>query len=185
MSRAARRPHRALATTLAALSAAALLSTTACSSEVGGDTGAGERQPGGSVEQPRAKATPASDANGDDTAHELADEAPDPEADRVVLRQNKTRNSAHLEFGAARKGEGKALTVAVNCEGEGTIEVTLRPTGASFPMECLDGEVTSSNNEFTITGTERAGTISVAAAPGVLWSLSMGRGEPSGQDLPG
>ncbi|ULR51348.1 hypothetical protein [Streptomyces deccanensis] len=185
MSRAARRPRRGRAATLAALSAAALLSTTACTSEVGGEAGAGGRQTGGSVEQPGAKATPASDATEGDTAHELANEAPDPVADRVVLRQNKTRDSAHLEFGAARKGEGKALTVAVNCQGEGTIEVTLRPTGASFPMKCLDGEVTSTNNEFTIAGAERAGTISVAAAPGVRWSLSMGRGEPAGQDLRG
>ncbi|MFF9041154.1 hypothetical protein ACF090_37470 [Streptomyces sp. NPDC014892] len=183
MSRAARRPHRAFATTLATLSAAALLSTTACSSEADGDAGARERQPGGSVEQPRAKATPASDANEDDTAHELASEAPDPVADRVVLRQNKTRNSAHLEFEAARKGEGKALIVAVSCEGKGAVEVVLRPTGASFPMECLNGEVTHINNEFAIDDADRAGTVSVTAAPGVHWSLSVGRGEPAKHDL--
>ncbi|MDX3639679.1 hypothetical protein [Streptomyces sp. MB09-02B] len=183
MSPTARRQDRARTAVLALLSAAALLSTAACSSGSDGDTGSSERQPGRSVEQPRAKATPASDANEDDTAHELADEAPDPVADRVVLRQNKTRNSAHLEFEAARKGEGKALIVAVSCEGKGAVEVVLRPTGASFPMECLDGEVTHINNEFAIDDADRAGTVSVTAAPGVHWSLSVGRGEPAEHDL--
>ncbi|QYX79346.1 hypothetical protein [Streptomyces akebiae] len=184
MSRASRRPHRALTTALALLSAAALLSTTACTSE----TGTGERQQGRSAEQPPTKATatpdptPDSDSDEGDAPRQLADRAPAPVADRVVLRQDRTRDSAHLEFGAARKGEGKALTVAVSCEGKGTIEVVLRPTGASFPMECLDGEVTSINNEFDIDDSDRAGTVSVTAAPGVLWSLSMGRGAPTAVD---
>ncbi|MCC9710332.1 hypothetical protein E4N62_36805 [Streptomyces sp. MNU76] len=187
MSSTARRHVRARTAVLTLLSAAALLSTAACSSGSDGDTGSPERRPGGSVEQPQAKATPASDANegeGEgDTAREVAEEALDPIADRVVLRQNKTRDSAHLEFEAARKGEGTALSVAVSCEGKGKIEVVLRPMNASFPMECLDGEVTNILNEFDSEDSDRAGTVSVTAAPGVHWSLSVGRGEPAEQDL--
>ncbi|MDT0571097.1 hypothetical protein RM704_27150 [Streptomyces sp. DSM 3412] len=186
MSRAARGPHRALTTALALLSAAALLSTTACTSE----TGTGERQQGAEQRPTKAPAPPdptsdsgsGSDWDEGDAPGQLADRAPDPVTDRVVLRQDRTRDSAHLEFGAARKGEGKGLTVAVSCEGKGTVKVVLRPMGASFPMECLDGEVTSVNNEFAVDGSTRAGTVSVTAAPGVLWSLSMGRGEPTPVD---
>ncbi|QFQ98186.1 hypothetical protein F9278_20480 [Streptomyces phaeolivaceus] len=186
ISLASPRSRRTL-TALTLLSAAVLLSTTACSSEPGGDTSAQTRHP----ERP-AKATPAAETDDTenttdtedetDTPRELAKRAPDPFADRVVLRQDRTRNSAHLEFDAARKGDGKTLSVAVSCEGEGTIEVALRPLAASFPMDCLDGEVTSINNEFTMDGTERAGTVSVTASTGVQWSLSIGRGEPSEQD---
>ena len=194
MSRTSRAPRRARATTLALalLSAAALLSTTACSSESGDDT-----RPGRSAEQTPAKAKAKAKANeagggreGRDSAdgdapRELAYRAPDPVTDGVVLRQNRTRGSAHLEFRAARKGEGGALTVTVSCEGKGTIEVVLRPMGNSFPMECLDDEVTSISNEFAVDDAERAGTVSVTATSGVQWSLSMGRGEPTERDFSG
>ncbi|WP_060884320.1 hypothetical protein [Streptomyces caniscabiei] len=188
MSRAPRGPRRARATTLALalLSAAALLSTTACSSESGDD-----RRPGRSAERTPAKANEAGggregrDSLDDDAPRELAYRAPDPVTDGVVLRQNRTRGSAHLEFRAARKGEGGALSVTVSCEGKGTIEVVLRPMGSSFPMECLDDEVTSISNEFAVDDAERAGTVSVTATSGVQWSLSMGRGEPTEQEFSG
>ncbi|WP_086805126.1 hypothetical protein [Streptomyces caniscabiei] len=190
MSRAPRAPRHARATTsaLALLSAAALLSTTACSSESGDDT-----RPGRSAEQTPAKAK-ANEAGGGregrdsldgDAPRELAYRAPGPATDGVVLRQNRTRGSAHLEFRAARKDEGGALSVTVSCEGKGTIEVVLRPMGNSFPMECLDDEVTSISNEFAVDDAERAGTVSVTATSGVQWSLSMGRGEPTEQDFSG
>lgn len=167
--------------TLTLMSAAALLSATGCSS--GGDTEAREQRPVRTAGPTPAKATPAADSNEADARRELADRAPDHFAERVVLRQNRTQGSAHLEFGKAEKGEGKALTVAVNCEGKGTIEVVLRPMDASFPMDCLDGEVTSIGNQFAIDDAERAGTVSVTATSGVRWSLSIGRGEPAEQDL--
>ncbi|WP_328838600.1 hypothetical protein [Streptomyces europaeiscabiei] len=168
-------------TALTLLSAAALLSTTACSSH--GDTGSQKQQPVRTAEPSPKKGTPGADSNESATERVLGNRAPDPVAERVVLRQNRTRNSAHLEFGKARKGEGKALTVAVSCEGKGTIEVLLRPMAASFPMDCLDGEVTSIDNQFAIDGAESAGTVSVTASSKVRWSLSIGRGEPAEQDL--
>jgi hypothetical protein len=166
---------------LTLLSAAALLSATGCSSS--GDTEAREPQHVRTARPTPAKPTPAADSNETDARRELANRARDHFAERVVLRQNRTQGSAHLEFGKAEKDEGKALTVAVNCEGKGTIEVVLRPMDSSFPMDCLDGEVTSIGNQFAIDDAERAGTVSVTATSGVHWSLSIGRGEPAEHDI--
>lgn len=182
-----RMPRRTLAA-LTLLSAAALLSTTACSSD--GDTGTNKRSVR-SAEPSPAKATPAADTDRtsetDEAAvsRELAERAPDLLGDRVVLRQNRTQDSASLEFGKAKKGDGEALAISVSCEGKGRIEVVLRPMDASFPMDCLEGEVTRIHNRFAVDGADRAGTVSVTAASGVRWSLSVGRGEQAEQDLSG
>lgn len=180
-----RMPRRTLAA-LTLLSAAALLSTTACSSD--GDTGTTKRSVR-SAEPSPAKATPAADSKEADegaVSGESVDRAPDlGMADRVVLRQDRTQGNASLEFGKAKKGDGDALTIAVECEGKGKIEVALRSIATSFPLNCLDGEVTGTFNQFALDGADRAGTVSVTAAPGVCWSLSVGRGESAEQDLSG
>ncbi|UUU33163.1 hypothetical protein JIX56_26660 [Streptomyces sp. CA-210063] len=174
-----RMPRRTLAA-LTLLSAATLLSTTACSSD--GDTGTNTRSVR-SAEPSPAKATPAADTDEVSAADELAEGAPDLMGDRMVLRQDRTRDSASLEFGKAKKGDGEALGITVSCEGKGRIEVVLRPMDASFPVNCREGQVTSVHNVFGLDGADRAGTVSVTAAPGVRWSLSVGRGEPPKQDL--
>ncbi|MGW0842614.1 hypothetical protein ACWD26_21115 [Streptomyces sp. NPDC002787] len=184
MSRTSRRTLAAL--TL--LSAAVVLSTTACSSS--GGNGAADEQPVRAASPSPAKATPAAvsdeaDADVEADASEVSvDRAPDLNMDgRIVLRQNRTQGSASLEFGEAKKGDGEALTVAVECEGKGRIEVVLRSVGASFPMECLDGEVTGIANVFAVEGAAGAGTVSVTSPSNVHWSLSIGRSEPTEQDL--
>ena len=166
MSHTSRMPHRGLIATLVLLSAAALLSTTAWSSgsEVYAEAGATSDLPG----------------------REVVDRAPELDmAERVVLSQDRTRGDASLAYGRAEQGDGETVTVAVDCEGEGRIDVVLRPLAASFPLDCRDGEVTSVHNQFTLTGADRAGTVSVTAAPGVHWSLSVGRGEPAEQEFSG
>jgi hypothetical protein len=184
MTGSSRRSRRTL-TVLTLLSAAVLLSTTACSSD--GGAGPRKQRPVGTTGPSPSTATPAKDANGPDTAagsHASVDRAPDLRmAGRVLLRQNGTRGSATLEYGKARKGDGDTVTIAVACEGAGKIEVVLGPDAASFPMACLDGEVTETYNQFTTDGAGRAGTVSVSATPEVRWSLSVGRGEPVEQDL--
>jgi hypothetical protein len=112
------------------------------------------------------------------------DRAPDLDmADRVVLRQDGTQGNASLEFGKAKKGDGKALTIGVRCEGRGRMEVVLRSLGTSFPMDCVNGEVTDIYNQFAVDGMDLPGIVTVTAAPDVRWSLSLGRGEPAEQDL--
>ncbi|WP_371579344.1 hypothetical protein [Streptomyces sp. NBC_01314] len=184
MSRSSRLSCRTL-TALTLLSAAALLSTTACSSN--GDPGSQKQQPVRTAEPSPRKATPATDSNEADAgavSDASVDRAPDlAMADRVVLRQDGTRDSASLEFGKAKKGDGKTVTIAVECEGPGKVEVVLRPMNTSFPMTCLDGEVSGQYNQFTQEGADRAGVVSVTADPEVRWSLSVGRGDPAGEDL--
>lgn len=181
------RTSRRARTTLTLLAAALLLSTTAaCSSD--SDTGSQKRQPVRTAESSPAKGTPAADSSeAGETAtsgDESVDRAPDLDmAGRVVLRQNGTQGNASLEFGKAKKGDGKALTIGVQCEGKGRIEVVLRSVGASFPMDCVDGEVTDIYNQVAVDGTDHAGSVTVTAAPEVRWSLSLGRGEPTEQDL--
>jgi hypothetical protein len=179
-------PRRAL-TALALLSGAVLLAATACSADAG--TGSQRREPVRTAEVSPARTTPAADTGeGDEAAvsEVSVDDAPDLEmADRVVLRRDGTRGSASMEFGKARKGDGKTLTVGAQCEGKGEIEVSLRPMGGSFTMACRDGEVSSEYNQFTVDGADRAGTVSVTAPSTVRWSLSVGRGEPADLDLEG
>lgn len=181
MSRSARMPRRTL--TAPVLLSAALLSTGACSPD--GDSGPPKQQPVRTTQPSQAETDPATDSDEADVNRVLDDQAPVPATGRVILRHHRTQGSAHLEFAKARKGEGNALTVAVSCEGKGTIEVRLRPGGISFPMDCLDNEVTTIENQFTGDDSNRAGTVSVTAPSGVRWSLSLGRGEPTEQDLDG
>ncbi|MEU1553926.1 hypothetical protein [Streptomyces scabiei] len=173
-------PRRAL-TALALLSGAVLLTATACSSD--GDTGSQRREPVRTAEVSPARTTPAADSGqGDEAAvsEVSVDAAPDLEmADRVVLRRDGTRGSASMEFGRAEKGDGKALSVGAQCEGDGEIEVSLRPLGASFTVTCRDGEVSGEYNQFAVSDADRAGTVSVTAPSTVRWSLSVGRGDPT------
>ncbi|MFF6781305.1 hypothetical protein [Streptomyces sp. NPDC012510] len=188
MSYAARTSPRTLAA-LTLLSTAVLLSTTACSSS--GDAGVDERPVRAAEPSPaKAKATPAADSDEAEVAANAAKvtvgRAPKlTMGDEVVLRQDASRGNASLEFGKAEKDDGKTLTIEVECEGKGRIEVVLRPLGASFPMDCVDGEVTGITNQFTAEGAARAGTVSVTALSNVHWSLSVGRGEPTEQNLDG
>ncbi|WEH17310.1 hypothetical protein [Streptomyces sp. VNUA24] len=173
-------PRRTL-TALALLSGAVLLAATACSADA--ETGSQRREPVRTAESSPARTTPAADSGeGDEAAvSETAEEvAPDLDmAERIVLRRDGARGSAAMEFGKAKKGDGKALTVGAECEGEGEIEVSLRPMDASFSVACGDGEVSGEYNEFSVEDAVRAGTVTVNAPSTVRWSLSVGRGDPT------
>ncbi|MDW8473700.1 hypothetical protein PV332_02060 [Streptomyces scabiei] len=183
MSRTTRMPRRAL-TALALLSGAVLLAATACSADA--ETGS-QRPPVRTAEASPARTTSAADSGeGDEAAvsEVSVDAAPDLEmADRIVLRRDGTRGSASMEFGKAKKGDGKALSVGAQCEGKGEIEVSLRPMGASFTVACRDGEVSGEYNQFAVEDADRGGTVTVDAPSTVRWSLSVGRGEPAEHDL--
>ncbi|MFF4958478.1 hypothetical protein [Streptomyces sp. NPDC001222] len=93
--------------------------------------------------------------------------------DTVVGRRAPGGGSASIEFGKGRKGD--ALVVAVACEGRGSVRVAVRSIGASFPLECQAGRVSSVCNEMALTGADRGGTVSVEASSAVRWSLTVGR----------
>ncbi|MFF7183791.1 hypothetical protein ACFZAR_00850 [Streptomyces sp. NPDC008222] len=94
--------------------------------------------------------------------------------DTVVGRRAPGGGSASIEFG--RGGKGDALVVAVACEGRGSVRVAVRSVGASFPLECQAGRVSSVCNQMALTGADRGGTVSVEASSAVRWALTVGRG---------
>ncbi|MEU2430512.1 hypothetical protein ABZ611_13570 [Streptomyces sp. NPDC007861] len=65
------------------------------------------------------------------------------------------------------------LAVAVNCEGKGTLQVTLEPVGLSFPMKCKDGEVFSTYNQFALKRARQEASVSVQASSKVRWSMTV------------
>ncbi|WP_234439841.1 hypothetical protein [Streptomyces bicolor] len=99
-----------------------------------------------------------------------------------MAEQSGSSGSRSLGFG--KGDEGDALIVAVRCQGKGTIKVTVRPADVNFPLECLEGEVSAIHNQFTVSGVEDKGTVSVEAPTTVRWSMTVGRGEPIPGDTP-
>ncbi|MFI5549484.1 hypothetical protein [Streptomyces sp. NPDC051738] len=93
----------------------------------------------------------------------------------VAAEQGETHGNRSFEFGKGKKGD--ALIVAVRCQGKGTINVTVRPLAFSFPLECLDSEVSTIQNQVDIAGADDKGTVSVEAPTTVRWSMTIGHGE--------
>ncbi|MEU9860946.1 hypothetical protein AB0D99_08725 [Streptomyces sp. NPDC047971] len=67
------------------------------------------------------------------------------------------------------------LSVLVNCQGEGTLTVSLTPTGMSFPLECTAEKVLSTYNQLSLTTRREQAFIDVEAPFGVKWSLTLGQ----------
>ncbi|MFF8956299.1 hypothetical protein [Streptomyces sp. NPDC014894] len=186
-------PRRGLAA-LGALAALALLPLTGCGSgETVIETDAGPEAEAAieaavEAEEAGAEAVDGEDVEGEEGADESVGE-PLPELDadadggEVVLRQDETRGHAELPYGGGSKG--RTLIVAVNCQGAGTVRVTLSPTGTTFPLECLDTEVSAVENRMTTSESHRAGTVSVRADSSVRWSLAVARDEGAEAGPPG
>ncbi|MFG3498725.1 hypothetical protein [Streptomyces sp. NPDC047928] len=98
----------------------------------------------------------------------------------VIVSQPQTSGSRALEFPAGTRGD--ALIVSLDCEGPGTVRVTLRPLGTAFPVTCTPGEVTGTHQQIAVPGAHREGVVSVEAPSDVRWSLTVGRGEPARPD---
>ncbi|GHE55651.1 hypothetical protein GCM10018785_26310 [Streptomyces longispororuber] len=73
-----------------------------------------------------------------------------------------------------RIGEGP-LSVLVNCQGRGTLEVTLQPMGMKFPLSCVKGEVSSTYNELRLKKPRAEATLKVTVPSTVRWSLTAGQ----------
>ncbi|MEU6664078.1 hypothetical protein [Streptomyces sp. NPDC046821] len=107
--------------------------------------------------------------------------APDlDETETLAGRQAETHGDGTFAYAQGNKAE--ALIVAVSCEGKGNIKVSLKPVRASFAMPCVEGGVSTTYNQFAVTGTEKPGTASVTAPSTVHWSMTVGRGEAADQE---
>ncbi|MET7480685.1 hypothetical protein ABZT17_41030 [Streptomyces sp. NPDC005648] len=103
---------------------------------------------------------------------------PELDNDEILAgRQKVTTGNANIAYQAGKKDD--ALIVAVRCEGGGKIKVSVQPVHVSFPLDCPTKEVSTTYNQVAVTGVERSGVVSVEAASGVRWSLTVGRGAPA------
>jgi hypothetical protein len=163
---------------LAGLSfAAALISLTACSAE---DSAAKPEQP---TQSSRPSPDAAIETPSVDSAQPSVDQPPELDGtETVAAEQGVTHGSRSIEFEKGKKGD--ALIIAVRCQGKGTIDVTVRPAEVSFPLHCLDDEVSTAYNQVGVSGVENEGTVSVEAPSTVRWSMTIGRGEPAAEEEP-
>jgi hypothetical protein len=104
------------------------------------------------------------------------------DTETIAGRQGETRGSSTFEFSAGEKGD--ALIVAVRCQGTGEIKVSVKPVNVGFPLECVDGEASTTYNQVGVAGVEKKGIVSVLAPSSVRWSMTIGRGEPAEAELP-
>ncbi|MEW2402482.1 hypothetical protein [Streptomyces sp. NPDC046862] len=104
------------------------------------------------------------------------------DTETIAAEQAGTHGNRSIEFGKGKKGD--ALIVAVRCQGKGTINVTVKPADVSFPLDCLDKEVSTTYNQVGVSGVESRGTVSVEAPTTVRWSMTVGRGEPAAEESP-
>ncbi|MFH8468322.1 hypothetical protein [Streptomyces sp. NPDC017991] len=108
-----------------------------------------------------------------------------PESDdtgTVAGRQGATRGGGTFEFSAGKKGD--APIVAVRCQDEGEIKVSVKPVNVGFPLNCVDGEASTTYNQVGAEGVEKKGTVSLLDPSSVHWSMTVGRGEPAEAEAP-
>jgi hypothetical protein len=95
-----------------------------------------------------------------------------PGGEVVAQAANATGNREIEIQGGIKPGE---LSVLVNCQGKGTLTVAVEPVGLSFPLECVDGEVSSTLNKLGLKRSREHGTVKVTAPSQVHWALTVGR----------
>ncbi|MFJ9814743.1 hypothetical protein ACIRU3_05620 [Streptomyces sp. NPDC101151] len=117
------------------------------------------------------------------TAQPSVQVPPELDADETLAgRQKATTGNAGIAYGKGKKGD--ALIVAVRCRGTGKIKVAVRSAHVSFPLECLDDQVSTTYNQVAVGGVDRSGVVSVEAPSSVRWSLTIGRGAPAQEETP-
>lgn len=67
------------------------------------------------------------------------------------------------------------LSVLVTCLGEGRLTVSVEPLGLSFPLDCVDGRVSSVLDRMDTKRGYEHGTVNVTAPAGLRWALTFGR----------
>ncbi|MFI6877672.1 hypothetical protein ACIBL6_29930 [Streptomyces sp. NPDC050400] len=152
---------------LSLLSAAVLPLATSCSSNHGENAATASPREAASASTP-APATP------EQASVEVAPELD--EGETLAGHQGATHGGRTLAFKAGKKED--ALIIAVRCQGKGELKVALKPVKVSFPLACVDGEVSTTYNQLGVTGVDKEGAVSVTAPSSVHWSMTIGRGEP-------
>lgn len=143
-----------------------------------------------------AGCTPGDDSE-DSAGRPVVTERPTPDRPTVVVTAPEL-DSRDGEVLAGRRGPargdggfsyragpaGKALVVAVTCQGRGTIDVALPAMDAGFRFECRTDEPTLTHNQLAVEDAREPGTVKVTAPSTVTWAVTVGRGDPTAKDAP-
>lgn len=103
---------------------------------------------------------------------ETVTRAPKPVNDGEVLLSVASRKG-NAELPLAKEIGNGTLAIQVNCQGKGTLDVALKPVGLSFPLKCVNGEVSSSYNEIRLKRARSDESVQIAAPSTVSWSLTV------------
>ncbi|CAM5458065.1 hypothetical protein GCM10010378_52550 [Streptomyces viridochromogenes] len=148
---------------------AAVVALTGCTSSHNG-------APTPHTSPPRATGSSTSSPSSERAEHipgETVTEAPVlPDGKVVAQAVNATGNREMDIRGGITAGP---LSILVNCQGRGTLTVSVEPVGLSFPLECVEGEVSSTFNQLSLKRARDHGTVSVTAPSRVRWALTAGR----------
>ncbi|SCD36790.1 hypothetical protein [Streptomyces sp. PpalLS-921] len=158
-------PARRPSFSLAAIAVVAALALTGCSDEEKPAPAGPSVSPSGRVSPPQT---------GERAEHiegETVSQAPKPVNDGQVLLSVASRKG-NAELPLTKEIGIGSLAVQVNCQGEGTLHITVKPVGLSFPLECVDEEVSSTYNEIRLKRARSEGSIQVTAPSTVLWALT-------------
>ncbi|MEU2558766.1 hypothetical protein ABZ626_05400 [Streptomyces longispororuber] len=91
---------------------------------------------------------------------------------KALTKVAAAKGNRNIPLGRIGKGP---LSVLVNCQGKGTLKVTLQPMGMRFPLSCVKGEVSSAYNELSLKKARAKATIKVTAPSTLRWSLTAGQ----------
>jgi hypothetical protein len=155
---------------IAVVGVAATVVLTGCTSGQGDDSPTARKSPTSAAS---ASASKTASGRAEHIPGETVTKAPDPIDGRAVARVANARGNREIDIpGGIKAG---ALSVSVNCQGQGTLTVSVKPVGLSFPLECVAGEVSSTYNELHLKTARGRGTVSVTAPSPVRWALTVGQ----------
>lgn len=174
MGELSRRTAGRVPAALGVAAAAVSLAVSGCTS-AGGASAGQHRAATGATARPAATNSPA--RRGEYIPGQSVTKAPHDIDGKVLIAKDAARGSQSMDLpGGLTSG---TFGISVNCEGKGTLTVTLRPVNLSFPLGCIDGQVSSTYNEIALKRRHTSGTLDIQAGPSVRWSLSAGYALPA------
>ncbi|MEU2133872.1 hypothetical protein [Streptomyces sp. NPDC018352] len=148
-----------------AISAVAALVLTGCSEQ---------EKPSPAAPSTSQSARPSPTQTSDRAEHiqgESVSRAPRPVNDGQVLLSVASKHG-NAELPLTKEIGAGMLAIQVNCQGKGTLNVTVDSVGLSFPLECVNEEVSSTYNEAHLKRARSKGTVQITAPSTVRWALT-------------
>lgn len=150
--------------------AAATIVLSGCTSSQGDGNPTAHKSPSSASSAPTGRET---SRRSEEIPGESVTKAPTPLDGKAVARVANARGNREIDIpGGIKAG---TLSISVNCQGQGTLTVLVKPVGMSFPLECVAGEVSSTYNELHLKTARGRGTVYVTASSPVRWALTVGR----------